>query len=129
MNKKGSKHPIAGVVIILHLGARVPKACEGGKEIVEKSTLHSGYEEIGWSLRETLDNIVAEGETPQLKFEMLLKYARLLFIDGNYDRCQEVLQQASAHSIDNGVREIEDLYFWANRCLEERGNTERAISS
>lgn len=49
-------------------------------------------------------------------------------IEGKYARCYEVLQQASTHSIDNGVRDIEDLYFWTNRCLEEKGDTERAIS-
>jgi len=93
-----------------------------------KLTIHSGYEEIGRSLMETLQKIEAEGDTPQLKFDMLLKYARLLFMEGNYDRCQEILQQASTHSIDNGVRDIGDLYFWADRCLEEKGDTERAIS-
>ena len=68
--------------------------------------LCSDYEEIGRSLRQTLDKIEAEGETPQLKFDMLLKYARLLFMEGNYDRCHEVLQQASTHSIDNGIWDI-----------------------
>lgn len=96
--------------------------------MTNKLTIHSGYEEIGKSLRETLDKIEAEGETPQLKFDMLLKYARLLFMEGNYDRSYEVLQQASTYSIDNGVRDIGDLYFWANRNLEEKGDIERAIS-
>lgn len=49
-------------------------------------------------------------------------------MEGKYARCYEVLQQASIHSIDNGVRGIEDLYFWTNRCLEEKDDTERAIS-
>ncbi|MBW7937055.1 MAG: hypothetical protein H3C71_07955 [Flavobacteriales bacterium] len=49
-------------------------------------------------------------------------------MEGKHARCYEVLQQASTHSIDNGVWEIEDLDFWANRCLEEKGDTERAIS-
>lgn len=94
--------------------------------MIKKLTIHSNYEEIGWSLKETLDRIKAEGETPQLKFDMLLKYAKLLFMEGNYDRSYKLLQQASAHSIDNGVRDIEDLYFWANRSLEEKGDIERA---
>lgn len=96
--------------------------------MANKLTIHSGHEEIGRSLRETLDKIEAEGETPQLKFDMLLKYARSLFMERNYDRSYEVLQQASTHSIDNGVRDIGDLYYWANRCLEEKGDAERAIS-
>lgn len=91
-------------------------------------TIHSDLEEIGWSLRETLDAIEVEGETPQLKFDMLLKYGRLLFMDRKYDRAYEVLQQASTHSIDNGVWNIADLYFWANRCMEEKGDVDRAKS-
>ncbi|MBN9351923.1 MAG: hypothetical protein J0H55_14680 [Chitinophagaceae bacterium] len=96
--------------------------------MTKKLTIHSSFDEIGWSLSETLNKIEAEGETPQLKFDMLLKYGRLKFLEGDYERAYEVLQQASTHSIDNGVRDIEDLYFWTNRCLEEKGDTERAIS-
>lgn len=95
----------------------------------EKLTLHSGLEEIGWSLRETLGKINVEGETPQLKFDMLLKYGRVLFMEGNYERAYEVFQQCSTHAIDNGVPDIKELYFWTSRCLEEKGDTERAKNS
>lgn len=92
-------------------------------------TFHSNLEDIGWSLRETLDKIKVEGETPQLKFDMLLKYGRLHFIQGNYNRAYEVFQQCSTHAIDNGVPDTKGLYFWSSRCLEEKGDTERAKNS
>lgn len=95
----------------------------------DKLTLHSSREEIGWSLRETLDKMNAEGETPQLKFDMLLKYGKFHFMEGNFDRAYEVFQQCSIHGIDNGVRDLEDLYYWTSRCLEEKGDMERAKNS
>lgn len=91
-----------------------------------KLSIHSSYEETGWALRDTLDKIKAEGETPQLKFEMLLRYGKLLFLSGDHDRAYKILGQASTHSIDHGVRDIDDLYFWASRCLEEKGDIARA---
>ncbi len=73
-----------------------------------------------------MDTIKAEGETPQLKFDMLLKYGRVFFLEGNYERAYEVFQQCSIHGIDHGVKDLKDLYFWSSRCLEEKRDTERA---
>lgn len=97
--------------------------------MTENLNLDSSREEIGWSLRETLDKIKDEGETPQLKFDMLLKYGRVLFMEENYEQAYEVFQQCSIHGIDNGVKDLKDLYFWTSRCLQEKGDTVRAKNS
>ena len=93
-------------------------------------TYKSTYEDIGWSLRDTLDKIKQDGETKELKFEMLYKYGRLLFMDGDIDKAYNVLQQCSIHSIDNFVVTDYDkeLYYWAARCLEAQGKKDLALN-
>ena len=94
-----------------------------------KLTYQSSLDDIGWSLRETLDEIKRYGETKQLKFDMLLKYGRLLLMEGKLDDSYKVFQQCSVHAIDNEIPDTNELYYWASRCLEEQGNTERALTS
>lgn len=94
----------------------------------KKLTYHSTFDEVGWSLRETLDLIEKHGETKQLKFDMLLKYGRILLMEKKFVRADEVFQQCSIHAIDNGVPEIKELYYWCSRSQEGQGNKERAIN-
>ncbi len=96
--------------------------------MINKLTFNSTFDEVGWSLKETLNEIEKVGETKQLKFDMLLKYGRIKLMEGNIDRAYEVFQQCSIHAIDNGVRDIKELYYWTSRCQEEKGNKERAIN-
>lgn len=67
-----------------------------------KLTYHSTFNEVGWSLRETLDAIEVQGETPHLKYDMLLKYGRVSLMEGKLDKAYKVFQQCSIHAIDNG---------------------------
>ena len=96
--------------------------------MANKLTYNSSFIEIGWSLRETLDEIKLNGETIQLKFDMLLKYGRILFLEGNFDEAYQIFQQCSNHALDNGIPEVKELYFWTSRCLEEQGKKERALN-
>lgn len=96
--------------------------------MAKKLTFNSTFDEVGWSLRETLDQIEKHGETKQLKFDMLLKYGRIKLMEGSFDRAYEVFTQCSIHAIDNGVPDIKELYYWTSRCQEEKGNKERAIN-
>jgi tetratricopeptide (TPR) repeat protein len=93
-----------------------------------KLTYNSTYDEIGWSLRETLDTIEKKGETIELKYEMLLKYGRLYFAEGNHQKAYNILQQCSIHAIDNWVVDVKEMYYWSARCLEKMGNTDRALN-
>lgn len=95
--------------------------------MAKKLTFDSSYNEIGWSLRETLDEIQAKGETKELKYEMLLKYGRLYISEGDYKKAYKILAQCSVHAIDNWIADVKEMYFWSARCLEEMGDTERAL--
>jgi len=96
--------------------------------MTKKLTYHSTFDELGWSLRETLDDIEKHGETKQLKFDMLLKFGRVKLMEGKPDEAYKIFQQCSIHAIDNGVPDVKELYFWTSRCQEEQGNSERALS-
>ena len=96
--------------------------------MAKKITYNSTLNEVGWSLRDTLEEIKQFGETKELKYEMLLKYGRLKLMEGNLNEAYQIFQQCSIHSIDNGVQNIKDLYYWTSRCLEEQGNKERALN-
>lgn len=95
--------------------------------MAKKLTYNSTFDEVSWSLRDTLDEIKQKGETKDLKYKMLLKYGRLRLMEGNLNYAYQIFQQCSIHSIDNGVRDIKELYYWTSRCLEEQGNKERAL--
>lgn len=96
--------------------------------MAKKLTYQSTFDEVGWSLRETLDEIEKQGETKQLKFDMLLKYGRLLLMESKPGEAYQLFQQCSIHAVDNGVPDIKELYYWTSRCQEEQGNKERAIN-
>lgn len=96
--------------------------------MAKKLTYESTLDEIGWSLRDTLDEIKQKGETKDLKYEMLLKFGRLKLIEGNLNEAYQIFQQCSIHAINNDVRDIKELYYWTSRCLEEQGNKERALN-
>ncbi len=96
--------------------------------MAKKLSYQSTFTEVGWSLRETLNEIEKQGETKQLKFDMLLKYGRLLLMEGKPNEAYQLFQQCSIHAIDNGVPDVKELYYWTSRCQEEQGNKERAIN-
>ena len=77
--------------------------------MAKKLTFESTFDEIGWSLRHTLDEIKLKGETKELKYEMLLKYGRLRFMEGCFSDAYQIFRQCSIHSIDNGVNDINEL--------------------
>lgn len=94
-----------------------------------KLNYQSSYEEIGWSLRETLDEIQKNGETKHLKFEMLLKYGRLLLHQGKLNEAYQTFQQCSIYALENGVLDVKELYYWTSRCFEAQGDIQRALGS
>ena len=96
--------------------------------INKKLTYNSTFDEVGWSLRDTLDEIKQKGETKQLKFDMLLKYGRIKLMEGNANEAYQIFQQCSIHAVDNGIPDVKELYYWASRSTEEQGNKERALN-
>lgn len=96
--------------------------------MTSKLTYSSSFYEVGQSLRETLDEIEKNGETAQLKHEMLYKYGRLMMMEGKFQKAYEAFCQCSTHAVDNGIQNVKELYYWTSRSLEELGNKERAIN-
>lgn len=96
--------------------------------MAKKLTYHSTFDEVGWSLKETLNEIEKQGETKQLKFDMLLKYGRVLLMENKPNEAHQIFQQCSIHAIDNGVTDVNELYYWSSRSEEEQGNKARAIN-
>ena len=96
--------------------------------MAKKLNFQSSFQDIGMSLSDTLEEIKLHGETKQLKFDMLLKYGRLLLANGDPDKAYKVFQQCSIHAIDNGMLDVRELYFWTCRVLEEQGKNDKAIS-
>lgn len=95
--------------------------------MASKLTYQSTFDDVGKSLMETLGEIEKEGETKQLKFDMLLKYGRILLMEKKLEKAYQTFQQCSIHAVDNGISDVKDLYYWTSRCHEERGNKEMAI--
>lgn len=89
----------------------------------------SDRDEVGNSLMRTLEEIKTSGETPELKMEMLFKYARMRFFEGDFQRSYEVFGQTSSHIIDNGLPENIELFYWVARIFEEQGHFERSLSA
>ncbi len=94
-----------------------------------KLTYNSTLDEVGWSLRETLELIKKVGETKELKYEMLLKYGRFKLLEGDLDKAYETLQHCSIHGLDHQIGGVNELYYWSARCIEEQGDKERALNS
>ena len=94
----------------------------------KKLNYNSNYDDIGWSLRETLDEIDKKGETKELKYDMLLKYGRMKFMEGKFNKAYKIFMQCSSHSIDNCILDNKEIYYWASRCLENMGNEGRALN-
>jgi tetratricopeptide (TPR) repeat protein len=96
--------------------------------MTKKLNYQSTFDDVGWSLRETLDEIKQHGENKQLKFDMLLKYGRIKLMEGKPSEAYQIFQQCSVHAIDNGISEVKELYYWTSRCQEEQGNKDRALT-
>ena len=94
----------------------------------KKLTYNSSFNEIGGSLRNTLDEINQLGETKELKYEMLIKFGRIKLLEGKFNEAYQIFQQCSIHSMDYGIYDIKELYYWTSRCLEEQGEKERALN-
>ena len=87
----------------------------------------SGPDEVGRSLTKTLEVIKTSGETPELKMEMLFKYAIMRFYEGDLQRSYEVFGQTSSHIIDNGLPENIELFYWVARIFEEQNQLDRSL--
>ena len=96
---------------------------------MQKLNYKSNIDEIGNSLMETLTEIKKEGETKELKFDMLVKYGRVLFLQNEFGKSYQTFEQAAIHAIENNISEIKSLYYWTARCLEENGAKEAAFKS
>ena len=91
---------------------------------MQKLNYKSNIDEIGNSLMETLSEIKKEGETKELKFDMLFKYGRVLFLQNEFGKSHQAFEQAAVHAIENNISEIKNLYYWSARCLEETADKE-----
>ena len=83
-------------------------------------------DEIAYSVNETLKEINLKGETPELELELYFKYARLKFSEGDYDKAKTIFGQCNSITIDNGLPENYEIYYWTGRIMEAKGDIENA---
>ena len=83
-------------------------------------------DEIAYSVNETLKEIEFKGETPELNCELYFEYARLKFSEGKYDDAKTILGQCNFITIDNGLPENYEIYYWTGRIMEAKGDIENA---
>ena len=82
--------------------------------------------EIAVSLNETIKEIETNGENPLLKEAMLFKYARLKFSEGEIDEAHSILGQCNSVTIDFGLPENYEIYYWVARIMEAKGELDKA---
>jgi tetratricopeptide (TPR) repeat protein len=85
--------------------------------------------EIANSLNQTINEIETKGETPKLKEELLFKFARLKFSEGNFDEAHSIFGQCNSITVDYGLNENFEIYYWVGRILEAKGDLEKAKST
>ena len=83
-------------------------------------------DEIAYSVNETLKEIKLKGETSELNCELYFKYARLKFSEGKYDEAKTIFGQCNSITIDNGLPENHEIYYWTGRIMEAKGDIENA---
>lgn len=86
-------------------------------------------EEIACSVNETLKEINLKGESPNLEAELFFKYARLKFSERKYDEAKSIFGQSNSITIDNGLPENYETYYWVARIMEAKGDIENAKST
>ncbi|WP_326985228.1 hypothetical protein [Chryseobacterium sp. MP_3.2] len=96
---------------------------------MKKITYQSDLNEIGNSLMDCLSQIKKEGETKELKFEMLLKYGRVLFLKNKIEKAYQTFQQGAVYAMENNITEVKEIYFWTARCIEETGDKNIALGN
>jgi tetratricopeptide (TPR) repeat protein len=85
--------------------------------------------EIATSLNNTIKEIELNGETPKLKEVLLFKYARLKFSECEFEEAHSILGQCNSVTIDFGLPENYEIYFWTAQIMEAQGNIEKAKST
>lgn len=89
----------------------------------------SDRDEVGHSLMKTLSEIKSTGETPELKMEILFKYARMKFFERAFQESYEILRQTSNHIIKNGLSDNLEIIYWVARIFEEQGELQRSLAT
>ena len=82
--------------------------------------------EIATSLRETLNEIKINGETPNLKEELQFKFARLKLSEGELEDSYKIFGICNSITIDYNLRENYEIYFWVARIAELKGEFEKS---
>ncbi len=91
-----------------------------------KLNFNSDMQTVSNSLMKTLSEIDKNGETPILKAEMLFKYARVKFLDKQFDEAHKIFGQCNVALIDNQLPENKEIYYWVGRISEAKGEIEKA---
>ena len=82
--------------------------------------------EIANSLYETLDEIKLNGESTKLNFESQFKFARFKFSIGEFDEANRLFGICNSFTIDYGLPENYEIYYWAGRISEQKVEIEKA---
>ncbi len=95
----------------------------------QRIPINATSREIADSLYETLDEIKLKGESTKLKFESQFKFARLKFSVGEFDDAHNLFGICNSMTIDYGLPENYEIYYWAGRISEQNGEIEKAKST
>jgi len=82
--------------------------------------------EIANSVYETIDEIKLKGESTNLNFELQFKFARFKFSIDEFDEANKLLGICNSMTIDYGLPENYEIYYWAGRISEQKGEIEKA---
>ena len=82
--------------------------------------------EIANSVYETIDKINLKGESTNLNFELQFKFARFKFSIGEFDEANKLLGICNSMTIDYGLPENYEIYYWAGRISEQKGEIDKA---
>lgn len=83
-------------------------------------------DEIIWSIIEMQAKIDRNKLTPEIDVEISLKYARLKFINRNYDEAESLLAKCVHLTSTNGLPVNHEIYYWKGRVKEAQGNHDEA---
>lgn len=67
-----------------------------------------------------LSRIKEEGETPELKAEMLYIFGRYKFSEQEFDESHETFSQLNTHLTENNLPKNYEIFYWVARILEEK---------
>lgn len=90
-------------------------------------SIYANSEEIAASLNKTIQKIDEFGETPKLREELLLKYARLKISLNEYEEAKKLLGECNAFTINSNLPENYEIYFWLGIIEEINKHHEKAL--